>query len=91
MVTHVDTDSGWLSRLSKTEACENIVQQVDVYEAQDIGAWLKKLGSSQASDLAPVVRFAYHCQCVKPSCNDCSVLRPQQREVRSEWIRKGYS
>ena len=44
----------------------------------DIGAWLKKLGSSQTSDLAPVVLSAYHCQCVKPSCNDCSVLRPQQ-------------
>ena len=57
----------------------------------DIGAWLKKLGSSQASDLAPVVLFAYHSQCVKPACNDCSVLRPQQRKVRSEWIGKGYS
>ena len=44
----------------------------------DIGAWLKKLGSSQTSDLAPVVLSAYDCQCVKPSCNDCSVLRPQQ-------------
>ena len=44
---HVDTDSGWLSRLSKAEACENIVQQVDVYEAQDIGAWLKNLAQAK--------------------------------------------
>ena len=35
----------------------------------DIGAWLKKLGSSQASDLAPVVLSAIS-QCVKPSCKD---------------------
>ena len=46
-MTHVDIDSGWLSRLSKTEACENIVQQVDVYEAQDIGAWLKNLAQAK--------------------------------------------
>ena len=38
----------------------------------DIGAWLKKLGSSQAGDLAPVVLFAIS-QCVKLSCKDCSV------------------
>ena len=57
----------------------------------DIGAWLKKLGSSQASDLAPVVPFAYHCQCVEPCCNDCSILRPQQRKVRSDRISKGCS
>ena len=47
MMTHVDIDSGWLSRLSKTEACENIVQQVDVYGAQNIGAWLKNLAQTK--------------------------------------------
>ena len=31
---HVDINSGWLSQLSKTEACENSAQQADVYEAQ---------------------------------------------------------
>ena len=40
-------------------------------ELNHAGAWLKKLGSSQASDLAPVVPFAIS-QCVKPSCKDRS-------------------
>ena len=40
-------------------------------ELNHAGAWLKTLGSSQASDLAPVVPTAIS-QCVKPSCKDRS-------------------
>ena len=40
-------------------------------ELNHVGAWLKKLGSSQASDLASVVLPAIS-QCVKPSCKDRS-------------------
>ena len=40
-------------------------------ELDHAGAWLKKLGSSQASDLAPAVPTAIS-QCVKPSCKDRS-------------------
>ena len=65
------SNSAGHSLLSKTEARANTVQRADVYRARSCRCMAQELGSSQASDLAPVVPIAIS-QCVKPSCKDRS-------------------
>ena len=52
-------------------------------ELNHVGAWLKKLGSSQASDLVFVVLPAIS-QCVKPSCKD----RSEQSSAASKSVER---